>query len=102
MEYFAVIFTSVRSKFDEAGYADMSDKMAETAKDQPGFIDMESVRDERGNGITVSYWDSLDAIKKWRAHSEHLIAQKMGREKWYQSFKVRISKVEREYEFSSS
>lgn len=72
-------------------------KMETLAKQQPGFIGIESARDDLG--ITVSYWDSLDAIKNWKQESEHIIAQQKGREHWYNWYHVRICKVEREYEF---
>ncbi|MQP52929.1 MULTISPECIES: antibiotic biosynthesis monooxygenase [unclassified Flavobacterium] len=94
--YYAVIFTSTRTEV-EAGYAEMAIKMVELAKAQPGFIDMESARSEIG--ITVSYWKSLEAIKNWKANMEHLEAQEKGRTTWYKNYKVRIAKVEREYEF---
>ena len=92
--YYAVIFTSPRTAGDQ-GYAAMSDRMVELAAQQPGFLGIESVRD--GLGITVSYWDSLEAIKHWKANLEHQEAQKSGHERWYASFKIRIAKVEREY-----
>lgn len=92
--YYAVIFTSVRTDIDE-GYAQMANKMVQLAATQPGFLGLESARD--GLGITVSYWDSLAAIKNWKANLEHQQAQKLGHEKWYSSFKTRISKVERDY-----
>jgi heme-degrading monooxygenase HmoA len=94
--YYAVIFTSTRTE-EEAGYAEMAIKMVELAKAQPGFIGIESARSEIG--ITVSYWESLEAIKNWKANMEHLEAQEKGRTTWYKNYKVRIAKVEREYEF---
>lgn len=94
--YYAVIFTSTRTEV-EAGYAEMATKMVELAKAQPGYIGMESARSEIG--ITVSYWESLEAIKNWKANMEHLEAQQKGRTTWYKNYKVRIAKVEREYEF---
>jgi heme-degrading monooxygenase HmoA len=94
--YYAVIFTSTRTEV-EAGYAEMAIKMVELAKAQPGFIGMESARSEIG--ITVSYWESLEAIKNWKANMEHFEAQEIGRTTWYKNYKVRIAKVEREYEF---
>ncbi len=51
-------------------------------------------------GITVSYWESLDAIKNWKQHTNHLLAQQKGQQDWYSWYKVRICKVEREYEFN--
>lgn len=94
--YYAVIFTSTRTEV-EAGYAEMATKMVELAKAQPGYIGMESARNEIG--ITVSYWESLEAIKNWKANMEHVEAQEKGRTTWYKNYKVRIAKVEREYEF---
>ncbi len=92
--YYAVIFTNHRTEVDE-GYGAMADRMVELAADQPGFLGVESVRD--GLGITVSYWESLEAIKHWKQNAEHKEAQRLGHEKWYASFKLRIAKVERDY-----
>lgn len=94
--YYAVIFTSTRTEVEE-GYAEMAIRMVELAKQQPGFIGLESARSEIG--ITVSYWESLDAIKAWKENTEHLLAQEKGKTTWYKNYKVRIAKVEREYEF---
>ena len=94
--YYAVIFTSLRTEGDY-GYGAMADEMNELAKLQPGYLGIESARD--GLGITVSYWRSLDDIKNWKANTRHLIAQKTGRDQWYEHYKVRICKVERDYGF---
>ena len=94
--YYAVIFTSTRTEVED-GYAEMAIKMVELAKAQPGYIGMESARSEIG--ITVSYWESLEAIKNWKANMEHVEAQEKGKTTWYKNYKVRIAKVEREYEF---
>ena len=94
--YYAVIFTSVRTE-DDNGYAEMSDKMVELAQQQDGFLGMESARNEIG--ITVSYWRDLEAIRKWRENTDHTFAHEKGRKEWYKSFKTRIAKVERDYEF---
>ena len=94
--YYAVIFTNTRTDGDN-GYAEMAVDMQETAKQQPGYLGFESARDEIG--ISVSYWESLEAIANWKSHAEHLIAQKRGIKDWYSWYKVRICLVEREYEF---
>ena len=94
--YYAVIFTSIRTEQDN-GYEDMAHKMVELAKQQEGFLGVESARNEIG--ITVSYWKDIDSIKKWKNNSEHMIARQSGREIWYQAFKTRIAKVDSDYEF---
>jgi heme-degrading monooxygenase HmoA len=92
--YYAVIFTSVRTPEDK-GYASMSDAMVEEVQKQPGFLGFESARTEIG--ITVSYWKDRESVAAWKAHREHSIARKKGKEDWYSSFKVRICRVERDY-----
>lgn len=94
--YYAVIFTSIRTEGDH-GYAKMADRMLELAAQQDGYLGVESARNEIG--ITVSYWRDLESISKWRNHAEHTIARERGRNEWYQSFKTRIAKVERDYGF---
>jgi len=95
--YYAVIFTSIRTDEDAQNYADMASLMAALAAEQPGYLGVESARNDIG--ITVSYWESLEAIQHWKAQADHLIAQQMGREKWYSAYKTRVCKVERDYGF---
>jgi heme-degrading monooxygenase HmoA len=95
--YYAVIFTSVRTPADAAGYAVTADRMVELARQQPGFLGVESARGGDGLGITVSYWTSEDAIRAWREQAEHQLAQAAGREKWYAAYELRVARVERAY-----
>lgn len=74
-----------------------ADRMVELAAGQPGFLGVESARE--GIGITVSYWESLEAIRLWKANTEHLAAQELGRKQWYTAYKTRICLVERDYGF---
>jgi len=94
--YYAVIFTSVRSATDE-GYADTAAKMVALASGQPGFLGVESVREQGGPGITVSYWKDKKSILDWKNHTAHRQAQRFGKEKWYRSYKIRVAKVEKDY-----
>ena len=96
--YYAVIFTSTQNEHIE-GYSEMSKKMEHLAKQQSGYLGMDSARNDVG--ITVSYWESIEAIKRWKQQSDHLQAQLKGRQDWYSWYNVKICKVEREYEFGS-
>lgn len=91
--YHAVIFTSVRTDGDN-GYGEMARHMVELAAKQPGFLGIESARQEIG--ITVSYWSNLEAISAWKENFDHRQAQSRGKD-WYVQFRVRICRVEREY-----
>jgi heme-degrading monooxygenase HmoA len=92
--YYAVIFSSLRTEGGQ-GYEQMAERMVELASAQPGFLGAESVRGADGFGITVSYWDSEAAIRAWREHAEHRIAQESGRTLWYEHYELRVARVER-------
>ncbi len=92
--YYAVIFSSLQSD-DTEGYAEMAEKMEALAKQQPGYLGIESARSDIG--ITVSYWRDLESIREWKKHAEHLVAQTAGRSRWYTDYTVRIALIEREY-----
>jgi len=97
--YFAVIFTSTRTEVDE-GYEATAARMAELGSRQPGFLGLESARDADGLGVTVSYWRTLEDVARWKAVAEHLAAQRLGREKWYRAYTLRVAKVEDDWSFS--
>ena len=73
----------------------MTNLMVELAAQQPGFLGVETARD--GLGLTVSYWESEDSIAAWKANLKHAAAQRLGREKWYEAYSVRVCRVERDY-----
>jgi len=97
LSYYAVIFTSTRIEGDK-GYTKMAQQMEELAKQQKGYLGIESAKSDVG--ITVSYWESLEAIANWKANTDHVMAQQKGIKDWYSWYKVRICLVEREYESS--
>jgi heme-degrading monooxygenase HmoA len=94
--YYAVIFSSIKTSSDKT-YDATAEKMLYLASQQVGFLGVESARSDVG--ITVSYWSSIEAIKAWKANLNHQHAQRLGRDIWYDQYKVRIAKVEREYGF---
>ena len=99
--YYSVIFTSekVEVSAERDAYDIMASQMLDLAAKQPGYLGVETIGNELGEGITVSYWESLEAIKAWRDHSDHQVAQKLGKQVWYQRYALRIAKVEKAYEF---
>jgi heme-degrading monooxygenase HmoA len=94
--YYAVIFSNQRTPGDD-GYAAMAEQMMALALAQPGCLGAESTRSESGFGITVSYWRDEQSIAAWRENVEHLVAQRLGRERWYTHYALRVARVERAY-----
>lgn len=99
--YYAVIFSTLRTDGDN-GYAEMAEAMEILAKEQPGYLGIESAREPGGLGITVAYWKDEASIKAWRDNVDHAAARKLGREKWYKCYELRVAKVERTYGFEKA
>ena len=96
LPYYAVIFSSKRTQGDD-GYGTMARRMVELAREQPGFLGVESARNADSAGITVSYWQTEADIARWKQQAEHRIAQENGKGRWYADYTVRIARVERAY-----
>jgi heme-degrading monooxygenase HmoA len=96
--YTAVIFSSLRVDADDGGYGQTAIRMESLAQDQPGYVGIESVRDPSSHeGITVSYYTTEADAQAWKAVTEHVAAQRLGRERWYDPYRVRVATVTREY-----
>jgi heme-degrading monooxygenase HmoA len=96
--YYAAIFSIVRAKVDEAGHDAMAEKMATLAAQQDGFLGFEySPETPDGFSLSVSYWRDEESIRRWKQNAEHLVAQKLGKQKWYPVYAIKIARVERAY-----
>jgi len=96
--YVAVIFTSTRTLEHDAEYSEWSAKMMDLVKTQSGFISVVSARDlETRFGITISYFKDEESVKSWKMVQEHREAQRLGREKFYLEYSVKVAIVHREY-----
>ncbi|MDO4916290.1 MAG: antibiotic biosynthesis monooxygenase [Rothia sp. (in: high G+C Gram-positive bacteria)] len=103
--YVAVIFSSLRPTGHQAqkdGYNAVALRMDQLASEQPGYLGIESARDENGFGITVSYWKDEESAKAWKQVQEHLAAQKSGQKIWYEKYSVHIATVTRAYDFTKT
>ena len=100
--YYAVIFSSHRPEplpgvQADDRYEETAKRMFELAAEQPGFLGVDSARDEIG--ITVCYWTDEQAIAAWKRDADHAFAQYEGRARWYDAYEIRIARVERAYGF---
>jgi heme-degrading monooxygenase HmoA len=96
---YAVIFRA-KSGVVDSEYLRVAAKLRDLAFESFGCLDFVSVT-EGNHEIAISYWPDEASIIKWKAHSEHVVAQELGREKWYESYIVQIAEVKREYKFNA-
>jgi glutathione S-transferase/heme-degrading monooxygenase HmoA len=97
--YYAVIFSSQRTEEAREDYEAAAQTMVELASKQPGFLGVESARGADGFGITVSYWDSLEAIRRWKDVPAHAATRARGKKTFYERYEVRVCAVDRGYKF---
>jgi heme-degrading monooxygenase HmoA len=98
----AVIFIAQRTDLDDTGYMHAAAAMEALAKEQPGYIGMDSVRDSGGLGITVSYWASDADAKAWRDHGEHALIRDAGRDHWYSHYSLHVAQATRSYDWQKA
>lgn len=91
---YAVVFVSRQTEDEADQYAQTAERMEALARQQPGFVGVDSVRGADALGITVSYWESLESIRNWGKQLEHLQAQAAGRNRWYKSYDIYVTRIE--------
>lgn len=92
---YAVIFTAQVKQFD-AEYSATAANMRELAFAEHGCVEFHACTEGKQE-IAVSYWQDLDNIGSWKQNIEHLAAQKLGRDKWYESYTVEVVEILRSY-----
>ena len=93
--YYAVIAPAELQE-DIRGYPETAAKLIELAKEQPGFLGIESGF-QKGFALAVSYWASLEAIQAWQENARHMVAKEKGKSTWFKKYLTRIAKIERVY-----
>ena len=95
--YVAVIFSAVVTA-DGEGYDRAAQEMRRLAQRQPGYLGVEAAGGGPGAlEITVSYWSTEDDARAWKGVAEHVQAQRFGRQRWYETYEVRVATVGRSY-----
>lgn len=92
---FVVIFRAkVRVADDE--YTRVAARLRELALDHFGCLEFVSSF-EGAHEIALSYWPDEASIARWKRHGEHVLAQELGRDRWYESYVVHVAQVAREH-----
>ena len=97
---YLVIFRYTRKLDDGSLYSEWSEKMETLVKAVDGYEQHFGFRDsETRDGVTISYFSSLEAISEWRSISDHRAAQELGQEKFYEEYSVQVCEILRDYKF---
>ncbi len=93
---FVVIFRAKARTLD-ADYTARAARMRELALKEFGCLDFCAVT-EGDQEVALSYWPDEASIRAWKQHTDHLMAQQLGRERWYASYSVEVAEVKRAYQ----
>lgn len=95
-----VIFRSRLAQDAAAGYPEMAAEMVSTAREMPGFVDVKSFKADDGERLTLVWWRDQETMRAWRDHPRHRIAQKLGRDEWYESYNLEVAEIIRQSSFN--
>lgn len=98
----AVIFVNQRTGADDVGYQAAAAAMDTLAAAQDGYCGIDTVRNDAGAGITISYWASEDSAKAWRDHPEHTAIRDAGRNRWYADYSLHVTSISRSYDWTKA
>ena len=96
---YVVIFRAKSRALDDE-YFRVATRMRELALSQFGCLEFQAVTEGRDE-VALSYWPDEDSIRAWKAHAEHVVAQQIGRARWYESYVVQVAHITREYRVGS-
>src|SRR5262245_19138162 len=78
----------------------MAAEMEDLARTMPGFVDVKAFKSDDGERLTVVWWENEETLKGWRENVRHRLAQRLGREQWYEYYKIEVAEVVRQNAFT--
>ena len=96
---FAVIFEVTPTQQGKPEYLKIAGEIRGFLENRAGFISIERFESlvHEGKLLSLSFWETEEAIAEWRNLLEHRMAQKEGKEALFASYRIRVAKVTRDY-----
>jgi len=100
-ELVVTIFRS-RLKADAGGeYFTLAEEMEQLARSMPGFVEFKTFVADDGERLSLVGFDSAAAQEAWRRHPRHRVAQQLGRERFYDYYRIQVCMLLSERTFES-
>ena len=98
--YYAVTTTTeLGPNYDGDAHRTLAMRLYARASALGGFLGLEAFFDGDAS-IAVSYWESLEAIERWRNDAPHGAAKRVAKAEWFGATITRIARVEADYGFN--
>jgi heme-degrading monooxygenase HmoA len=95
----AVIFEVKPKSEGKEEYLKIAAELREFLHKQDGFISIERFQSlvDENKVLSLSFWRDEESIRKWRNTLEHRNGQKRGKGSLFQSYRIRVAEVVRDY-----
>jgi heme-degrading monooxygenase HmoA len=97
-----LIRTRLRDGADVDAYGKLSARMYEIVSAMPGFLGEKEYVAADGDRVSIMRFASAEALLAWRNEPEHVEAQRLGREVYFQTYDVTVCDVARAYQFEAA
>ncbi|WP_413717157.1 antibiotic biosynthesis monooxygenase family protein [Silicimonas sp. MF1-12-2] len=95
----AVIFEVTPKEGMTDPYLDMAAEMRPLAESIDGFISVERFQSltTPGKLLSLSFWRDEAALESWRTLAQHRSAQRVGRSRMFDDYRLRVAAIIRDY-----
>lgn len=96
-----VFRTRVRPDADLDELTALGGRMYEIASSMRGFVSYKDFAAEDGEFVSIVEFESLDTLRAWREHPEHVRAQQLGKSTYFSEYHIQVCDSVRDYSFRS-
>ena len=82
-------------------YEETDARMAALAASMPGFVSYTPCTSANGEDVAIVEFESHESVAAWKAHPEHREAQRLGRERWFDEYRITVCDAVRDYSFKA-
>lgn len=97
-----VVFRSRLREDAPEGFDELRNRMMILAHSMPGFISYKVYSNDDGERVSIHEWESVEHLRAWREHPEHVAAQSAGREEYYSEYTLYALDNPRQSRFSGN
>ena len=100
---YVIIFEMCPKQGKTDDYFALAGELKPVLEKQPGFIAVERFQslNDSGKYLSISSWESEEAIKNWRKNMAHQQAQNEGKESIFARYRIRVAEIVRDYDFTA-
>ena len=93
------VYVKPQADLEELGA--LNQKMGALVSKMPGFLTVKEFSAQDGELLVIAEFDSLEAVDAWKAHPEHIAAQRRGREEFFTEYQIQVCNVIRSSELTA-